>query len=162
VKGDDSATVETPPNSRIFDFVPENSKSKRSTLQKRRDDAQAKISAAQGPVINFNMPPELFGRPPVTPANPQPPSESEITVTPNSPLYPPSVKPQVPLTLVDFCATYNLSGEILSRFTDNGFTTLNQLCYISLTDLKEMVFKRGEIAGIQDAIAVWMAGLKKD
>jgi hypothetical protein len=162
VKGDDSATVETPPNSRIFDFVPENSKSMRSTLQKRRDDAQAKASTAQGPVINFNMPPELFGRPPVTPANPQRPSESEITVTPNSPLYPPSIKPQVPLTLVDFCAMYNLSGDILSRFTDNGFTTLNQLCYISLTDLKEMVFKRGEIAGIQDAIAVWMAGLKKD
>jgi hypothetical protein len=144
--------------------VPENSKSVRSTLQKRRDDAQAKTSAAQGPVINFNMPPELFGRPPVTPANPQPPSESEITqaVTPNSPLYPPSIKPQVPLILNDFCATYNLSDDILSRFTDNGFTTLNQLCYISLADLKDMVFKRGEIAGIQDAIAVWMAGIKRD
>jgi hypothetical protein len=160
VKGDDSATVETPPNSRIFDFVPENSKSMRSTLQKRRDDAQAKNSAAQGPVINFNMPPELFGRPPATLANPQPPSET--TVTPNTPLYPSSVKPHVPLMLVNFCATYNLSANILSRFTDNGFTTLNQLCYISLADLKDMVFKRGEIAGIQDAIAVWMAGLEKD
>lgn len=165
MKGDDSATVETPPNSRIFDFVPENSKSLRSTLQKPRDDAQAKNSAAQGfrPVINFNMPPELFGRPPVAQANLQPPSETEITVTPNSPLYPPgSIKPQVPFMLVDFCATYNLSDDILSRFTDNGFTTLNQLGYISLVDLKDMVFKRGEIAGIQDAIAVWMAGLKKD
>ena len=133
-----------------------------SPLQKRRDDAQAKTSAGQGPVINFNMPPELFGRPPVTPANPQPLPESEITVTPNSPLYPPSIKPLVPLTLVDFCTTYNLSGDILARFIDNGFTTLNQLCYISLADLKDMAFKRGEIAGIQDALAVWMAGLKKD
>jgi hypothetical protein len=160
VKGDDSATVETPPNSRIFDFVPENSKALRSTLQKRRDYAQAKTSVAQGPVINFNMPPKLFGRPSVTPANPQPPSET--TVTSNSPLYPPNIKPQKTLTLINFCAAYNLSGDILVRFTDNGFTTFNQLCYISLADLKEMVFKRGEIAGIQDAIAVWMAGLKKD
>ena len=64
--------------------------------------------------------------------------------------------------LIDFCATYNLTGDILSCFTDNGFTTLNQLCYISLADLRDMAFKRGEIAGIQDAIAVWMAGLEKD
>jgi hypothetical protein len=121
VKGDDSATVETPPNAQIFDFMPENSKSLRSTLQKRRDDAQTKTSAAQGPVINFNMPPELFGRPPVMLANPQPPPP-DMTVTPNSALYPPNIKPQVPLMLINFCASYNLSDGILSRFTDNGFT----------------------------------------
>ena len=161
MKGDDSATVKTPPNSQIFDFVPENSKSLRSTLQKCWDDAQAK-TAGQGSVINFNMPPELFGQPPVTPANPQPPSELVITVTLNSPLYPPSIKPQVPLALIDFCATHNLSDNILSCFTNNGFTTLNQLCYISLADLKDMVFKRREIALSQDVIAVWMDGLKKD
>ena len=162
MKGDDSASIETLPNAQIFDFVPEDSKSLHSTLQKHWDDAQAKTSAAQGPVINFNMPPELFGRPLVTSlaANTQTPSE--MTVTPNSPLYPPSIKPQVPLTLVNFCTSYNLSDDILSRFTDNGFTTLNQLCYISLADLKDMVFKQGEIAGIRDAIAVWMAELKTD
>jgi hypothetical protein len=50
---------------------------------------------------------------------------------------------------------YNLSNEILTRFSANGFTTLNQLCYIALSDLKEMEFKRGEIAAIQDAIEMW-------
>ena len=51
-------------------------------LQKRRDDAQAKTSAAQGPVINFNMPPELFGRPRVMSlaANTQTPSEMTVTL----------------------------------------------------------------------------------
>jgi hypothetical protein len=85
-----------------------------------------------------------------------------MTVAPNSPLYPPSKKPQVPLMLIDFCATYNLSSDILLCFTDNGFMTLNQLCYISLADLRDMAFKQGEIVGIQDVISVWMAGLKKD
>ena len=59
----------------------------------------------------------------------------------NTCVYPPSKKPQVPLTLINFCATYNLSDDILSRFTNNGFTTLNQLCYISLADLRDMAFK---------------------
>jgi len=78
------------------------------------------------------------------------------------PLYPSRLKPQAPLALADFCGTYNLSDDIQSRFDDNGFTTLNQLCYISLVDLKDMLFKRGEIAAIQDAISVWMNGLEKD
>ena len=117
---------------------------------------------SQGPVINFNVPPELFsGRPLATPTNP---TTSNTPGMPpiDSPLFSAVLKPTVPLSLDDFCATYHLSPEILIRFTENGFRTFNQLCYISVADLKEMVFKHGEIAGIQDAIAMWMTSQNSD
>jgi hypothetical protein len=107
-------------------------------------------------VINFNVPPELFGHPPVTPANPTTSNTSGIPPI-NSQLFSAVLKPAVLLSLDDFCATYHPSPDILMHFTENGFRTLNQLCYIFVADLEKMVFKHGEIAGIQDAVAMWTA-----
>ena len=42
---------------------------------------------------------------------------------------------------------------------EQEFTALNQLHYISLSDLKSMAFKPGEFSSIQDAITVWTASL---
>ena len=51
---------------------------------------------------------------------------------------------------------YALSDEILSRFMENGYAILNQLSYTTVRDLKEMEFKRGDIAAIQCALARWI------
>ena len=60
------------------------------------------------------------------------------------------------LSLSDFCMVYALDTRILSCFTENGYVTLNQLSYTTVRDLKEMEFKRGDIAAIQCAIARWL------
>lgn len=57
---------------------------------------------------------------------------------------------------------YALDGTILSRFTENGYATLNQLSYTTVCDLKEMEFKRGDIAAIQCAIARWLQDVHGD
>lgn len=119
----------------------------------------------QQPIQIFTgMSPEAFQmlRPSATPATPVTPAIGpdigRSLPSPDAFLFSASIKPSTPLQLADFCMTYTLKNEILNRFSENGFETLNQLCYITLNDLKEMEFKRGEIAGIQDAIATWSKG----
>ena len=84
---------------------------------------------------------------------------ASLVAEPNGTLFSATLRPAVPYLLAEFCARYQLSQNILARFEDQGFTALNQLCYISLSDLKDMLFKPGEIASIQDAIAVWTSSL---
>jgi hypothetical protein len=160
----------------LFDFVPANSKAK-STLLQRRAAAQASASgfkvppevmsfasASSSPVFSLNVPPEVmsfFGKSQAS-ALPATTATSLVSAAPidsNGPLYPSNLKPAHPYLLNDFCKTYHLSLDVLARFTEQGFTALNQLCYISLSDLRGMAFKPGEIASIQDAIAVWTASL---
>lgn len=113
----------------------------------------------QQPIQIFNgVTPEALQLlcPPATPITPATPTNTgQSASSPDTCLFSATIKPSTPLRLSDFCAAYNLRTEILNRFSENGFETLNQLCYITLNDLKEMEFKRGEIAGIQDAIATW-------
>jgi hypothetical protein len=136
IKGDDSATLKTPPHHKIFDTVSESTKSKPSLVQCWKD-AQGQAAMSQGLVINFIVQPELFGCPSVTPANPTTSNTSGIPPI-NSPLFSAVLKPVVLLFLNDFCAIYHLSPEVLMHFTKNGFMTLNQLCYILVADLKEI------------------------
>ena len=83
-------------------------------------------------------------------------SSSTTFISPNSPLLPTSAQPRSPLALSDFCMVYALDTRILSCFTENGYVTLNQLSYTTVHNLKEMEFKRGDIAAIQCAIARWL------
>lgn len=142
-------------------------------LHQRRQAAQNQAGpSALSPVFNINLPKEamaLFAnhQPAVVPAHPPQavipiaaalpvtPASEPLTHGPDTPLYPPNMKPTNQYNLADFCTAHSLSQDILGRFTAQGFTTLNQLCYISLNDLKDIQFKRGEIAAVQDAIATW-------
>ena len=155
--------MDKPLNHKIFDFAPASAKSNPSLLQ-RRNAAINQASNSQLPIQIFNgMSPEMLQmfRPnqasttPATPVSVSTTGSTTSTNTPNTPLFSPKIKPTVPLPLASFCTTFNLNENILTRFSDNGFMTLNQLCYIGLSDLKEMEFKQGEIAAIQDAIETW-------
>ncbi len=178
VKGDGSASLETPPNHRNFPFVPAGSKAQPSVLHQRRQAAQNVAgSSTTSPVFNINIPKEamaLFANAhavaspalthaaaPVGTALPVTPVSEPLAHGPDTPLYPPNMKPTHQYSLTEFCNAHSLSEDILGRFTAQGFTTFNQLCYISLNDLKDMQFKRGEIAAIQDSIAIWRASLAR-
>lgn len=143
---------------------PEGAKAKPSTLLQRRAATQVQASSSTSLIINFNIPKEVltfFGKvpAPATPATASLAPAASIVAEPNTPLFSPTLKPAMPYLLMEFCATYQLSQNILACFEDQGFTALNQLCYISLSDLKGMLFKPGEIASIQDAIAIWTSSL---
>lgn len=98
---------------------------------------------------------------PVAAVLPVTPVSEPLTHGPDTPLYPPNMKPANQYGLAEFCTVHSLSEDILGRFTAQGFTMLNQLCYISLNNLKDIQFKRGEIAAIQDSIAIWRSSLAR-
>jgi hypothetical protein len=163
------ASIGKPPNHSTFDDVPENHKGEPSPLLERRKAAQkqATASSAPAPVQIFtgfgpealqalNLP--VRGAPvaPITPATTNSSSSITTSISPNSPLLPTSAQSQSSLPLSNFCMMYALSNEILSCFTDNGYAILNQLSYTTVRDLKEMEFKRGDIAAIQCALASWI------
>jgi len=54
---------------------------------------------------------------------------------------------------------YALGDDIFSRFSQNGYGGLAQLSYTTLQDLRDMEFKRGDIAAIQCAIAEWVQNI---
>ncbi|KAG1899822.1 uncharacterized protein F5891DRAFT_901698, partial [Suillus fuscotomentosus] len=59
------------------------------------------------------------------------------------------------LPLDHFCRDYNLSDGILTKLSDNGYTGTETICYILISELKEMGFKLGEIAAMRAAMKCW-------
>ena len=59
------------------------------------------------------------------------------------------------MPMVEFCALYDLSPGILGKLTDNDYKTACFLCFVTITELKEMGFKLGEIAGLRNVIESW-------
>jgi hypothetical protein len=74
-----------------------------------------------------------------------------------SPLLSPNCKPGPCLSINDFCLTYSLADEICMCLTKNGFSSSLALCLITVDDLKEMGFKMGEVAEIEEAVEAWAA-----
>ena len=116
-----------------------------------------------GPVINFNIPPELLTAfcPPDDNIHPSrstpiiaaaPHSEGE---TPQDSLIPHGVQYGPTLSLHQFCHDYNLSDNILAKLSDNGYTGTETVCYVLISELKEMGFKLGEIAAMRAAMKHW-------
>ena len=109
------------------------------------------------PVINFNVPPELFSRQPPTAqiANSVPPASALAIPAPDQPLYSWTVRPELVPTIQDFCKTFNLDDVIYKIFTKHRFTKVSQLRFITLSHLQDMKFTIGDIAAIQDALDTW-------
>ncbi|KAF9077649.1 hypothetical protein BDP27DRAFT_1311408 [Rhodocollybia butyracea] len=57
-----------------------------------------------------------------------------------------------------FCTVHELSLDIASRLTKNGFQNTKAFRYVTLNDLKEMLFKHGEIASLRVAVSEWSEG----
>jgi hypothetical protein len=129
-----------------------------SLLQRR---AAAQKSVAQpavlqsSPVFNLNVPKEIVGLfQPCTPATPSSALTSPEPL-PCSPERLPLVQSKAailnPIPLSEFATRYQISEHIRTRLEEEGFTSSNQLRFVVIRDLKEMGFKQGEIAVLQDA-----------
>ena len=60
------------------------------------------------------------------------------------------------LNLNEFCQQYDVSDEILMRLKDNSYKKTKTFKHITFSQLREMSFKHGEIASLQDAVEEWV------
>ncbi|KAI6021252.1 hypothetical protein EDC04DRAFT_2901316 [Pisolithus marmoratus] len=154
--GPEFADLEKPPNHVKFNNVHAGQASKCSPLvQQHMAEHNQAISTT--PIVNFNLPPELFNTfcPPATkPASPV--QSTPVAVTTNS-LLPESAMPGPCLTLSEFCAAYSLSDNVCQKLDDNGYMGSNTISYICVSELKDMGFKHSEITAMKDAVRRWIA-----
>jgi hypothetical protein len=59
------------------------------------------------------------------------------------------------LNIEDFCHIYKLDNEILMRLKRNGYHRTKTFKHITIPQLRDMEFKHGEIASLQDAVDEW-------
>jgi hypothetical protein len=59
------------------------------------------------------------------------------------------------LSIENFCHIYDLDKEILVRLKDNGYQKTKTFKHVTILQLREMSFKHGEIASLQDAVEEW-------
>ncbi|KAF8173627.1 hypothetical protein BJ912DRAFT_802205, partial [Pholiota molesta] len=161
LKDDDSATLQKPPNHKLFDM-------KRTALspalQRRLDNQNQKNTPlAQAPpppsVINFNVSKDiadLFRHGSTAPAPPGPaplPAPLAANYVPaDCPfLLAPARSPGLDMPLSAFCILYELGDAILKRLEDNCFTKSSALRFITIQELKDMGFRLGEIAALRVA-----------
>lgn len=154
-KDSDEATLEKPPNHRLFD-----TKATISPVLQHRLDAQRKTvsqAATSAPVINLTFGNEfatLF-KPPIAPAPNAPATEVGLVSNLASSLLPPSRKCGDNMSIAAFCMLYKLDDSIMTKFVTHSFKETHLLRYVTISDLKEMEFKFGEIAALRDAVEKW-------
>ncbi len=76
------------------------------------------------------------------------------TISDNSPLVPANAPVRPAFPLAQFATQYEFSDNIRNTLQGEGFTSSNQLCLISLQELRDMGLKRGEIAVLQEAASI--------
>jgi hypothetical protein len=175
MRGEDFASIDQPPNHRLFDY---NSDSTKLTplLRKRLEDAKTTNAApntapntAQAPTINFSIGKELVDLL-------RPPPAFHVAAASADSLAPPVYTAPLPqksfdidcptllqtnrkagsdMTLEVFCATYQLDDAIRDRFKENRYKHARMLRYLTTKDMEAMKFWAGEIAEVRDAIDRW-------
>ncbi|KAG1901153.1 uncharacterized protein F5891DRAFT_950952 [Suillus fuscotomentosus] len=153
------ANLETPPNHAKFNTLP-GQKGTISLLQCHLAERAQPASQPHGTVINFNIPSELLAVffPPAAPNNniPQPAPAGSCTEGGQSDsLIPYGMLHGPTLSLNDFYSNYTLSDDIHMKLHQNRYTGMETICYILVSELKEMEFKLGEIAVMRPAMKCW-------
>lgn len=162
MKDDDSATLEKPPNHKLFD---PSGKDLSPVLQRR----QAAMSAQSGdatnstaPVFNVSAGNEAFNF--LRPFLPQPAAPAALSAIQAPPIIfdnfsstlLPSTRHAGPDMKLDvFCTTFDLGPKIFDKFTANDYLHARFLRFILIKELEDMGFARGEIAALRDAVETW-------
>ncbi|KAF9232534.1 hypothetical protein BU15DRAFT_54905, partial [Melanogaster broomeanus] len=155
------ADLDTPPNHHKFNTLPSKNNAAVSPLLSRRLAERNQVtSGPTSPVINFNIPPELFNsfRPATQAADVRGPTmdNAHPPVTQDQMLLlPPGAQHGAELTLDEFCAKYTLSDGVRTKLHENGYTGTETITFIVISELKEMGFKHGEIAAMKAAVKRW-------
>jgi hypothetical protein len=74
-------------------------------------------------------------------------------------LLPPNTNIGARITIQAFCDVYDLDMSIRDKFHAHGFKNADVFYLVKLSDLKEMEFKVGEIAELQNAVRQWAVAL---
>lgn len=171
LRNDGSATLDMPPNIKLFDAVsPQTLASKSPILQARLDQiankskGQAPTVAPSAPVVNFVLPNNMF-----TPSFQQAMQPFSFAPTPGvgtGPTLQPTTSSSTDLipagyrtgpqqSMRDFCRFHNLSDRIFEKLDQNAYTGTHAFRYMNKSDLRAMDFKQGEIADLLHAIEQW-------
>ncbi|KAM6488822.1 hypothetical protein JOM56_015732 [Amanita muscaria] len=174
LQNDGSATLNTPPNIKLFDAVSPQTLATKSPILQARLDQIALKSKAQAPmlpmvvpstpIVNFVLPNNMF-----TPSFQQPMQPFNIAPTPGvtntgptpqpssvtNPIIPTGYQPGPKQSIRDFCRFYSLSNGIFDKFDQNTFTGTHAFRRLNSSDLRAMNFKPGEIIDLKDAIEEW-------
>lgn len=166
MKGEEFATIDQPPNHRLFDY---NSDSTKLTpiLRKRLENAKTATSNA-APTINFSIGKELIDllRPPTqaplaVAADPVAPPVYTAPLQQNNydldcpTLLQANQRAGPDMTLEAFCITYELDDRIKDRFKEHRYKHARMFRYLTMKDMETMKFWAGEIAEVRDAIDRW-------
>jgi hypothetical protein len=149
MKGEDTATLETPPKHKLF------SERQLSPVLQRRLDSSKNALAPPAPIFNISLGKEISDllHPAVHSSTSAPgPSHSPSL---DGHLLPSSCAPGRDMPISEFCDLYTLGPEILEKFLSNKYKDARLLRFLTLADLKEMDFRLGEIAGLRDALELW-------
>ncbi|KAF5380154.1 hypothetical protein D9615_006147 [Tricholomella constricta] len=159
LKGEEHATLDKPPNHRMFDAA-----SIRSPVLQRRLDAQnQKNVPLPAPVFNLTIGDGVFDRflgsrsalpPPTLPLTPLAPAAAVYDLQCPTLLHPARL-PGQDMSLTQFCAMFKLGDAVLEKFHENGYNEARVLRFVTIEDLKEMKFRLGEIAALRDAVETW-------
>jgi hypothetical protein len=156
LKQDGTATLECPPNHKLFDGVSDTSLGLKSPLLLRRLQGQSKENTSP----QINLPDNLLSLfknrasaeslPAPTPATATTSCPALVTMLlPNGHTHGPT------LTIDEFCNIYTLSDGICARLKDNGYARMHTFKYIEVSELQAMRFKFGEIAELKEAVRLW-------
>jgi len=169
MRGEDFASIDQPPNHRLFDHDSDSTKLT-PLLRKHLEDAKAanKANAAPNtaPTINFSIGKELmdFLRPAAPVPDPAEPLAPPVYTAPLSQktfdigcptLLQNDRKIGLDMTLEAFCTTYDLDDAIRDRFKEHRYKHARMFRYLTMKDMEAMKFWAGEIAEVRDAIDKW-------
>jgi len=156
MKGEDFATIQKLPNHKLFNM---NNKNISPVHQCRMaNQAQSKV-APLAPVFhillgndfaNILHPPPMVAAPQAITVGPSLHAEN-----PSSLLLHPSRLPGPEMDIAIFCQQFNLAPQTLEKLKENYYGKAQVLRFVHIDDLKEMGFRMGEIAGLQDAVEKW-------
>lgn len=163
LKGDDSATLEKPPNHRLFD--PE--QTQQSPVLQRRLDAQNTKATTSSTVLAANSIQfsdnaidmiRSFFRPTTAPPAQILPGPIQATVAlPNATnmLLNPARDAGPDMPMARFCEHFDIPETAHQKLQQNAYGHARLLRFITLDLLATMNFLPGEIASLQDAVERW-------
>ncbi|KAJ3804406.1 hypothetical protein F5876DRAFT_70661 [Lentinula aff. lateritia] len=147
---DDIATITKPPNNQHFDRF-NTEKGRISPLLEKRLNSAHHSSAVPTIINQIHMPAEFIPQRPAT-VNSSAPLLAPAVIAPSK-LVPTHLGPD--MTVDNFCQKYELGGTISVHLVEQGYMKTKTFQHITLDDLKEMMFKLGEIASLCVAVAEW-------
>ena len=163
LQNDDSATLDMPPNIKLFNAVSAHTLiSKSPVLQARLDQIALNKSktqasaAASVPNFNFVLPNEMF-KPFIQQPLPTAPTlqPSSLALSTSTSLIPVGYQAGPRQSINEFCCSHHLSASILEKFKQNALTGTHAFCCLNESDLQAMNFKTGEIIDVSDAVEEW-------